>query len=96
MLFRFAIDLFDHISYFHIWQHLILIRIIVNGQITIKLNLATISSKLNTILRKFNSHCIKDSTSHLTRHKAVPDEGIKFKLVFIQILSNFFRCIENT
>ena len=96
MLFRFAIDLFDHISYFHIWQHLIFIRIVVNRQITIKLNLTTIGRKLNTILRKLNSHSIKNRTSHLTRYKSIPDECIEFKLVFIQILSNFFWCIENT
>ena len=96
MLFWLAIDLLDHISNSHIWQHFVLVRVIVDSKITIKLNLASIRCKLNSILRELDSHGIKDSSRHLARYKTVPDKGIKFELVFVQVLSDAFWCIKDT
>ena len=96
MLFWLAIDLLDHISNSHIWQHLVLVRVVVDSKIPIKLNLASIRRKLNSILRELDSHGIKDSSCHLAGHKTVPDKGIELELIFVQVLSDAFRCVEDT
>ena len=96
MLLWLAIHLLDHISYYHIWQHFVLVRVIVDSKIPIKLNLASICRKLNPILRELNSHGIKDSACHLASHKTVPDKSIELELVFVQVLSDAFWCVKDT
>ena len=95
MLFWIGIDTFDCIPLFHIWQHFILVRVVINSQIAIKLDLTAVGSKLDTILPQLNIHCIKDCCCHLAGYKTVPNQRIELKLILIQILCDTFRCIEN-
>ena len=95
MLFWIGIDTFDGITLFHVWQHFILVRVIIDSQISIKLDLTAIGGKLDTILPQLNIHSIKDCCCHLTGYKTVPNQRIELKLILVQILCDAFWSIEN-
>ena len=95
MLFWIGINTFDGIPLFHIRQHFILIRVVVNSQIAIELDLTAIGGKLDTILPQLDIHSIKDCCCHLAGYKAVPNQRIELKLILIQILCDALWSIEN-
>ena len=50
VLFWIGIDTLDGITFFHVRQHFILVRVIIDSQISIKLDLTAVSCKLDTVL----------------------------------------------
>ena len=92
MLFRIGAGPCDGIALFHIWQHLVLIGVIINSHVTVKFDLASIGSEDDAILSQTNIHGVKDGSCHLAGHKAVPDKGIELELILVQILGNRVRC----